>query len=497
MPREPGSRMTERKPQADGLPSAAFAPPGLLRSAGFRFAVLFAALFATAAVALVAVLWWATAGALDRQTDAAIRADITALTERWREAGATGLADAIEERLATDVENDQIYLLREAGTDRRLAGNLDRWPPEANGGNRVWFHTRVLHDGIVTDARVFQLNLPGLELLVGRDETEQAQLRRLLTEGVLWASGSVIILALFGAWLMRHILLRRLQPSFDTIAAIAGGDLSRRVATTGRGDEFESLALTLNAMLDRIHRLMEGVRGVSDAIAHDLRTPIARARAKLEDALDRAPNATTPEGAALRAAVAQGIADLDGISRIFQALLRIAEAEAGARRAAFASFDLTPVLADVADFYGAAAEARGQRLIVALPPHLEMLGDRDLLLQAVANLLDNAIKFTPAEGTVNLTAQRRSGWLEVVVCDDGPGISAEDRSHAGQRFFRADKARATPGSGLGLSLVQAVAHLHGGDLLLSDARPDREPPGLRAVIRLPGPAPRAMTHTSS
>nr|WP_256476460.1 ATP-binding protein [Siccirubricoccus soli] len=438
-------------------------------------------MFACAAVALVAVLWWATAGALDRQTDAAVRADAVALTERWREAGVTGLAEAIEERLAVDVENESIYLLMEAEGNRRLAGNLDRWPPNM-APEVAWFRTRVLHDGLAAEARLHRVDLPGLRLLVGRDESERSQLRRLLTEGVVWASSAVAIFALIGAWLIRAALQARMRPTFLTTAAIAGGDLSSRVALSGREDEFDRLAQTLNMMLDRIGTLMEGVRGVSDAIAHDLRTPIARARAKLEDAL-----ATAPDAEALRAAVEQGIADLDNISRIFQALLRIAEAEAGARRAAFGPFDLAAVLADAAEIYEAMAEARGQRLTAELPPSLDIIGDRDLLLQAVANLLDNAIKFTPADGVITLTARRLGLAIEVAVADNGPGIAPEDRRHAGERFFRADKARATPGSGLGLSLVQAVAHLHAGEVRLEDAMPGQVPPGLRVVMRLPAP----------
>ncbi|HYF07565.1 MAG TPA: HAMP domain-containing sensor histidine kinase, partial [Acetobacteraceae bacterium] len=289
-----------------------------------------------------------------------------------------------------------------------------------------------------------------------------------------------ILFALGGAWLLRRSLETRLRPVYATAAAIAGGDLARRVPRGGRSDEFDRLAGTMNNMLDQIDRLMMGVRGVSDAIAHDLRTPIARARAKLEDAL---ANAADP--AALRAAVEQGIADLDNISRIFQALLRITEAEAGARRAAFARLDLAPLLADAAEIYGAMAEANGLTLETDLPERLEIVGDRDLLLQAVANLLDNAVKFTPAGGVVRLTARglpaRRA---EITVADSGPGLSAEDRARAGERFFRADSSRATPGSGLGLSLVIAVAHLHEGTLTLDDAEPRRHPPGLKAVLSL-------------
>ena len=464
-------------------------PPRLLASAGFRFALLFAAMFGTAAIAMAAVLWWATAIALDRQTDAAIRADAIALTERWREAGASGLVEAIEDRMAVDADNVSIYLLRqtlEATPPRRLAGNLQVWPADAPPDG-AWFRAQVTHDNTTGQARLHRLDLPGLQLLIGRDEDQRAELRRLLTEGVVYASGAVVLFALAGAWLIRRALQRRLAAAFATSIAIAGGDLAQRVPISGRDDEFDRLAQTLNTMLDRVATLMEGVRGVSDAIAHDLRTPIARARAKLEEALSHAPPARTAEGVALRAAVEQGIADLDNISRIFQALLRIAEAEAGARRAAFASFDLVAVLADAAEFYGAAAEARGQTLETDLPDRLPLVGDRDLLLQAVANLLDNAIKFTPPSGAIRLSARLDEQGIAITVSDNGPGMPADDRSHAGERFFRADKARATPGSGLGLSLVQAVAHLHGGDLVLADAAPGLDPPGLAAGLHLPRP----------
>ncbi|WP_135466988.1 sensor histidine kinase [Crenalkalicoccus roseus] len=462
-------------------------PPRLLRSAGFRFAVLFAAMFTSAAMILMAVFWWATSGALVRQTDAAIRADAIALTERWREAQRLGLIEAIEERLAEDMAGEAIYLLVEAETGRRLAGNLDAWPPGVPQEGGPWFLARVPHDGTPTDARFYLVNLPDLRLLIGRDETERERLQGMLTEGLIWASGAVVAFALLGAWLMRQALERRMRPAFATIAAIADGNLASRVALSGRGDEFDRLAATMNVMLDRIGTLMAGVRGVSDAIAHDLRTPIARARAKLEEALASAPEGTATKEETLRAAVEQGIADLDNISRIFQALLRIAEAEAGARRAAFARFDLPQVLADAAELYEATAEAREQSLTTDLPRRLDLVGDRDLLLQAVANLLDNAIKFTPPGGAVLLSARATEGWVEIAVSDDGPGLAPEDRVHAGERFFRADRSRGTPGSGLGLSLVQAVASLHGGELRLEDAAPGREPPGLRATLRLPLP----------
>jgi signal transduction histidine kinase len=456
----------------------------LLQSAGLRFAALFTIVFAASSLALVAVLWWATAGALDRQVAAAIRADAVALTERWREAGVAGLTEAIEERIALDIANESIYLLLDRA-GRKLAGNLEGWPNSADSDG-TFTRARIAHDGVPADARFLRRDLPGgansLRLLVGRDESERLQLRLVLTEGVVWSLGASMLIAIIGASLIRGALERRLEPTYSTAMGIAGGDMSHRVPISGRGDEFDRLGQGMNSMLDRIETLMQGVRGVSDAIAHDLRTPIARARSKLEESLSVA--STEPE---LRAAVEQGIADLDNISRIFRALLRIAEAEAGARRAAFAPLDLPEVLGDAAEFYQAAAEAKDQRLETDLPRALRIVGDRDLLLQAVANMLDNAVKFTPEGGVVHLVARELAdGAVEIIVSDTGPGLGRDDQSRAGERFFRADQSRNTPGSGLGLSLARAVAQLHGGELQLRDAMPGNDPPGLAVRLLLAG-----------
>lgn len=425
------------------------------------------------------VLWWNTAGALDRQVDAAIRADATALVERRRNGDIPALITAIEDRLAVDVQNEALYYLL-APDGRKLAGNLSAWPSEANA-EPPWLRIPLLRDGATTEARLLRIDVGnGHRLLVGRDVAEKLRLRGLLSEGIAWAASASATLAVLGAWALRRALERRLSPVYRTAAAIGAGDLTPRVPLSERDDEFDKLGTTMNAMLDRIAQLMEGVRGVSDAIAHDLRTPIARARAKLEEALHSAHDEE-----ALRAAVEQGIADLDDIARIFQAVLRIAEVEAGARRAAFAPIDLVPMLADIAELYGAAAEAREQQLEVALPESLPLVGDRDLLGQAVANLLDNALKFTPEGGVVRLAAREEPGGVQIEVADDGPGMPEGDRERAGERFFRADSARTTPGSGLGLSLVRAVAALHGGETMLGETHPGADPPGLRVVLRLP------------
>jgi signal transduction histidine kinase len=246
------------------------------------------------------------------------------------------------------------------------------------------------------------------------------------------------------------------------------------------------MAEAINNMLERIARLMDGVRQVSNSIAHDLRTPIARARARLEDAATHARSE-----AELRAAVERAMADLDGVTSVFQALMRIAEVEAGSRRSAFAEIDLSPLLADLAELYGALAEDNGLVLKLHVPDTLEIFGDRDLIQQAVANLLDNAIKFSPHGGEVTLAAEPAPRQVVITVSDQGMGIPEEDRARAVERFFRGETARNTPGSGLGLALVQAVATLHDGSLVLEDARP-----GVRAVLRLTAVGPARMSGAS-
>jgi len=446
---------------------------GLLRSAGVRFAVLYAALFGISALALALFLWWATAGLLDRQVDAAIRADAQGLREQWDGGGLPDLVVTIRDRLAGNVDDDAIYLLVDSSL-HRIAGNLERWPDGVTMTGE-WFELPIQREGTRSLARVDRFDLQGgFHLLVGRDIQVRARLRGLLTDALLWALLAVVVLGSAGALVVRGLFRSTLADVSRTTEAIIAGDLTRRVPLSGRGDEFDRLAETINDMLERIARLMGGVHEVSNAIAHDLRTPITRARARLEDAALHASGE-----ADLRAAIERAQTDLDGVVAVFQALLRIAEIEAGARRSAFAPFDLAPLLAGLAELYGPVAEERSLHLDLHVPEHLSAFGDRELIQQAVANLLDNAIKFSPPGGTIQLVAADGLA-LTIEVADHGPGIPEPDRRRATERFFRGESARHTPGSGLGLSLVQAVASLHGGELELLD-----NDPGLRCRLRLP------------
>lgn len=449
--------------------------PSLLRSAALRFAVVYAILLAISATALAVFLWWATAGLIDRQTEAAVRADAQALSERYHQGGIAALILTIEDRLAQDVDDNAIYLL--VGPDmRRIAGNLATWPAVVQRTDG-WYELPVQRAGVRSLAHVHRYDLAGdYHLLVGRDVQNRAQLRRLLSNALLWAMVVVIAMAALGGFIVRGLFRRALANVSATASAIAAGDFARRVRLSGRGDEFDQLAATINDMLDRIARLMDGVRQVSNAIAHDLRTPITRARSRLEEA---AAHARAPDE--LHAAIERAIVDLDGIVGIFKGLLRISEIEAGSRRSAFAPIDLAPMLADVGELYDAVAEEKGVRLVMVVPERLPVYGDREMIQQAVANLLDNAVKFSPSGSTVRMTAEPVDHGALITVADQGPGIPLDDRDRATDRFFRGEAARSTPGSGLGLALVAAVAQLHRGSLALDDAKP-----GLIARLQISG-----------
>ena len=444
------------------------------RSAGVRLACVYATLFGVSALALVFVLWSATVGLLNGQVDAAIDADALGLSEQWRSGGPPALLRTINERLAGNVDDDAVYLVIDA-SGHPITGNLAAWPAEVARTDAI-YELPVQRHGTRSLVRMHRFSLPsGYALLVGRDVEPRAQLRNLLTQTLAWALLLIVLLTIAGAVVVQRLFRRMLSHVSETAAAITAGDLSPRVRISGRGDEFDRLAETINDMLDRIGRLMDGVREVSNAIAHDLRTPITRARARLEDA---AEHATTTE--ALRTEVHRAMVDLDNITAVFQALLRISEIEAGARRSAFTLLDLTPLLDDLGELYGAVAEERGLTLELTLAGPLPTRGDRELIQQAIANLLDNAIKFSPPGGTVRLGGARAGSRLLLTVADAGPGIPSVDVGRATERFFRGETARHTPGFGLGLTLVRAVAQLHNGTLTLGSAEP-----GLRAELSLP------------
>ncbi len=320
-------------------------------------------------------------------------------------------------------------------------------------------------------ARVFRLQ-GGLRLLVGRDVRDLEATRGLIENALAWGLAMTAALALLGGWLMSAGVVRRLEAINQTSREIMEGDLTRRIPLRGSDDDFDQLALSLNQMLARIESLMAGVRQVSDNIAHDLRTPLTRLRTKLE-LLRR-----ELEGAdAARSIAEEVIADAEEMLMTFNALLRIARIESGGRRAAFAPGGLAALIGDLVELYEPVAAQRAQTLTSETPDAAWVTGDRDLLFQALANLVDNAIKYSPRGGRVELSLQSDGVQLCLVVADEGPGIPSALRTEVFRRFFRIDDSRSTPGSGLGLSLVQAVIQLHRAAIRLDDNRP-----GLRVSL---------------
>jgi signal transduction histidine kinase len=446
----------------------------VLKSAGIRFALIYALFFGVSSFALAFSLWYSTEGLLQHQVETAILNDAAILQAHYETGGPPDLIAAIRQRLADPVDGDGIYLMLDP-LGNRVVGNLDGWPKGLDQTD-AWYELPVTRQGVGSEALLRAYTITGGgELLVGRDVRARTQLRAVLRDGLLWSLVLMSILGVAGALLIRSLFRRMIRDISTTTRAIAGGDLSRRIPETGDGDEFDELAEIINDMLDRISRLMDGVRQVSNAIAHDLRTPITRARTRLEDA---SLYAQGPEE--LRSAIERATQDLDGIVGVFEALLRIAEIEAGSRRAAFAGVDLSPMLRDIDELYSAVAEERGLVLETSIDNGLLVRGDRELVQQAVANLLDNALKFSPAGAPISFTAKQLEMAVEICVADRGPGIAPEDRARATERFFRAESARTTAGSGLGLALVAAVAQLHNGTLTLSDNYP-----GLRATVTIP------------
>lgn len=458
-------------------------------SLAFRLAAIYVAAFSVSVLLLFAFFYWSTAAYLTRSTHATIEAEVSGFAERYRNEGLVGLTSLIRQRLSRQPAGTAIYLL--AAPDLTpLLGNIDRWPrvvPDEAG----WIRFRLgggdepdAAPGRWASAKVFVLS-GGFNLLVGRDMQELEGIQSTIARTVAWGLAITALLALLGGVMMSRSLARRLGSINDSIGRIMAGDLHQRLPSSGSGDEFDQLVVNVNRMLDRIEALMGDVQQVSDSIAHDLRTPLARLRNRLEDL--RARGGGVPlEHEAWRRDVDDAIGEADALLATFNALLRIARIEASARRQRFTDVDLAALLADVAALYEPLAEERGQHLTLRADAGVDgdqasrVRGDRDLLFQALANLVDNATKYAPAGGRIDLGLGREDGATVVTVSDDGPGIPAAARERVLQRFWRLDDSRSTPGSGLGLSLVDAVVRLHGATMELAD-----NDPGLRVVLRFP------------
>ena len=449
-----------------------------LRSSTFRLALLYMLLFSTSVLMLLGFIYWSTVSYISAQTDETIDIEILDLTERYRNAGLSGLTQLLSERLSRRPAGASVYLL----TDKDLAplvGNLDRWPLGADIKNGWLEFTLENAGGTDTSehqarARVFRLS-GGFILLVGRDIHDLEITKRRIIATLLWGLAIMLVLGGIGSVMMGRSTLRRIEAINETSREIMSGDLSRRVPSRNTGDDFDVLADNLNNMLNQIESLMESVRRVSDNIAHDLRTPLARLRNRLEElSLD------VEQSDSRRATVEQALEEADGLLNTFNALLRIARIESHDTRAGFADIDIAALVGDVVELYEPLAEEKSLRLATSLDVRPVFKGDRDLLFQALANLLDNAIKYAPPQSEISCRLEAADDGARLVLSDKGPGIPASQRENVFQRFFRLEQSRTTPGNGLGMSLVQAVMQLHHLRLELHDNEP-----GLKVVIAFP------------
>jgi len=454
-------------------------PTKLLRSSTLRLSIIHMAAFGLSVLVLLGFIYTSTAGFMERQTDETINAEIQGLAEQYSQLGLTGLIRVIKSRVAKDKAGSSVYLL----TDWKfnpLAGNLADWPKFKDTGSG-WFDA-TLEDTENFEPRRVRMRyflLPGnFHLIVGRDVSERIKVERLIMDALIWGLGITVVLGGLGGLLTSRWTLKRIDVINKASREIMRGELNRRIPTRGAGDEFDRLAENLNAMLDQISKLMDGVKQVSNNIAHDLRGPLNRIRSGLEMSLTRPVD--DPEH--YRTVLRQTISEIDNLLMTFNALLTIAQAESGTRRQDFTTVDLTSLAADVAELYEPLAEEKGLAFSVALASDVSVPGNRHLLSQTLANLLDNAVKYTPDGGAITVTLTATPNGPELTVADTGPGIPAEYRDLVLERFARLESSRNTPGSGLGLSLVAAAAGLHQAALRLDDNHP-----GLRVTLAFPRP----------
>jgi signal transduction histidine kinase len=454
----------------------------LFRTTAFKLSMAYLVIFVLFASAILGYVAFNMRRLLDEQVSLTIEEDVKGLVTQFNSGGLRRLVAQIERRASQP--GSSLYLVT-TPLGETLAGNISGIDQEGllDAGRYQLFY-RVLEDGDAKPHRamVDTIVLPGgFRLLVGRDLSETDRFRGVIRSAIGWSILLVLVMAVAGGVFVARRVLGRIDAMTATTRSIMAGDFSGRLAVSGTNDELDRLAQNLNAMLDRIAELMAGLREVSDNIAHDLKTPLTRLRNSAEEALRTA--ADTEE---YRLTLENVIDEADQLIRTFNALLMIARAESGNATEGMAAFDAADVARDVAELYEPLAEEAHVTMHVTLPEKLPLYGSRELIGQALANLLDNAIKYAARDEAVSEKAEISIGavatgtGIELSVSDNGPGIPEADRARVVERFVRLEGSRSRPGSGLGLSLASAVARLHGGTLRLED-----HAPGLRVVLAIP------------
>ncbi|SMF77748.1 Signal transduction histidine kinase [Tistlia consotensis] len=454
--------------------------PRVLRTGSFRLAALYALLFGLSTGLLFGIVYWIATDSLREQLRLSLDSELAALQEVA--GGSGGLAPEIARRIASNGAQPFYYALQDAG-GRQIAGDLPKLPEEPGLQRLVLPEALTERDrpGAPDEPETVLLVLArrlddGRLLSVALDTFRMTEAQEAIVRAFAWAAAAGLMLALLGGVLLSQGFLRRIDELNRAIRVIMGGHLSERIQTGGSGDELEELGRNLNEMLDRLEASMEGLKQVSNDIAHDLRTPLSRLKQRLE-AVQQEETASRED---YEAAVSDALEQANTALATFSALLRIAQIESGSRRANFAELDLSALLDQLAMTYAPVAEDLDRSLAARIEPGIGLRGDRELLTQLFVNLIENALRHTPAGTRIELALARDGTDLLAEVSDDGPGIPAAEREKVFRRFYRLETSRSTPGSGLGLSLVGAVAALHGIEITVGDNRP-----GLKVVLRFP------------
>lgn len=456
----------------------------LVRTTAFKLTLVYLVVFAAFAASLLGYFAWNTRRLITEQITETVDAEIRGLAEQYNQGGIRRLVLIIERR--SRQPGSSLYLVT-TPTGEGLAGNVGSLEPgvlDAAGWREAAYRRHEETAEAAEHVALMRVSvLPGgFRLLVGRDIIERERVRDVIAQAARWSIALVIVLGLAGGFFVTRRVLKRVDAMTDTTQTIMTGDLGGRLPVAGTGDELDRLASHLNAMLARIETLMHGLKQVSDNIAHDLKTPLTRLRNRCEAALRNARGE-----ADYRAALEATIEESDELIRTFNALLMIARAESGQARENMDTVDAAEIVQGVVELYEPLAEENGVTLRGETPAPALVRGNRELLSQALANLIDNAIKYAkpqaPTEAApreIVVATQGEADRVLLSVADRGPGIPEADRGRVVERFFRLEQSRSEPGSGLGLSLVSAVARLHGGELGFEDNRP-----GLKAVLALP------------
>ena len=447
---------------------------GVLTSSPFRIAIVYSIVFAFGAAGLLGAVYFAVSRVVDGSTDNLIEAEVQGLREQVLVLSRADFIELVEQRSEDQDVRGAVYLMVDPQL-HPVAGNVPAWPSAAEDqGKWVQFKLSVPYGDTTRDHEVRARRFPlpgGYRMLVGHDVQERQDVKNVMLRWLVAAVAATLALGLGGGiWLGRRILAQ--AGAISAVATqIMQGDLSQRLPVRQADDEINNLALEINRMLEKIEQLTLGMRTVLDSAAHDLRTPLNRLQATAEAAIGQ-----LLPGSNERRVLERVTTEVDRMRSTLDALLRIALAETGT--VAREPVDLSALVASMVELYEPVSEERGLNLIASVAAGAEVLGSRQLLAQAIANLLDNALKFTPAGGHIRVQLQTSGTTAEVIIEDDGPGIAPDKRELVLGRRVRLDEARNFPGSGLGLSLVAAVAKLHGARLILDDARP-----GLRVSLR--------------